>query len=149
MYNIVDSKMQVETSEDSEKYEDFPFKSYDENLDYINYYTYSDDKTKFLIYENSLAIAAADRNINIKYYKENTSYDGSNLAVIPSLELKFHDYFVYGLVAENASCGEDPDYQIANFWEQKTDEFTQDIIYRITEDENNAATHSPGAKEFM
>lgn len=147
--NIVNMKIQVETYEDSGVYEDYEYKSLDESIDFNNCFIRGDDNDEYKLYENGSIITVDDRAIIINHYKNNISFDGTNLTIVPSLDDEFHDYLIYMLVAENLACGDDPDKDLANYWKQEANEYFEEIQYKLNADEYTASTHSTSAKEYM
>ena len=149
VYSIVNMAIQVETADGSGVYEDYKYKSLDEDSSYENYFTTGNLDSEYLLYENGEAITVDDRSIIINYYKNNVAFDGSNLAVIPSLNENYHYYLVYALVAENCSSGEDPDVELANYYKTIDEEMFKEIRYRIDENFNTASPLSSHATENM
>lgn len=147
IHTIVNNIIQVETSSTSSKYDDFEYKELDQIKDYGKFYVRGSTSSKYYLFEDGSSIKVSDRTIKIKFYKYPTIID--SVDDIPSLEEEFHDYFTYALVAENASCGEDPDDIISNRWRQEADEYFSEIRYKIDEDLNSSDSISTDIKEIM
>jgi len=148
LHSIVNKVIKVEKSEGSGTYTDFPYYSNDDKNKYDSYYTRSTTDSKYLLYENGSAISTADRAIIINYYKD-ISTDFTDLNDTPSLDEDYHDYFVYMLVAENASCGTDPDTEISDYWKKEAEEYFWEIKVKIEADLYNTPNNSNEAKEMM
>lgn len=147
VHSIVNSVIQVETSSTSSKYEDYEYRELDRVTDYGNFYTRGSTSAKYYLYEDGEAIETADRTIKIKFYKDPTIIDSADDT--PTLESEYHDYFVYALIADNASAGEDPDIEIANYWMKTSDEYYAEIKYRMDDNLNDAKAYSSDMKEIM
>lgn len=147
IHSIVNSVIQVETTSTSSKYEDYEYRELNEITDYGNFYTRGSTSAKYYLYEDGEAIEDADRTIKIKFYKDPTIVDSTDDT--PTLESEYHDYFVYALVADNASAGEDPDIEIANYWKAESEEYYAEIKYRMDDNLNDAKAYSSNCKEIM
>lgn len=149
IHSIVNNKIQVEDAEDSETYTDFPYYTLDQMNDYDSYYTRGSTDSTYYLYENGSAISDSDRKIIINYYKNNTDFGSSDLTVVPSLDLEYHDYLIYMLVAENCACGDDPDTELADYWRSEAEELFREIKYRMDDNLNTAPARSSEAREMM
>ena len=148
IHNIVNAKIQVETTETSSEYEDFEYRELDQVTDdYGNFYTRGSTSGKYYLYEDGAAIEDADRTIKILYYGSPTIIDSADDT--PTLNSEYHDYLIYALVAENAATGEDPDTTIANYWTKFCEEYYQEIKYRIDDNFNTSSARSPSPVEMM
>jgi hypothetical protein len=146
--NIVNMKIQVEDSTLDGKYTDFEYYSQEKMNDYDSYFTRALTENTYYIYENGEPFADSGRSIIINYYKDITT-DFTDLNDIPSLDTDYHDYLVYMLVAENASCGNDPDTEIADYWRKEADEYFWEIKVKMDSDLYDSPNNSNEAKEMM
>lgn len=147
IHNIVNNKIQVETSESSDEYEDYEYRELDKITDYGNYYTREKVSTKYYLFEDGNPINNADRIIKIRFYKDPTII--TSVGDTPTIESIFHDLFIYALVAENASCGEDPDDYVTNYWTQVYMEYFSAAKYRFDDNLYVADSKSTDCKEIM
>ena len=69
----------------------------------------------------------------VSYYDRTpTTIAIANLSESPTLEADYHDLLVFALIQELASQGDNPDTEIADYYQRKYDEFLNDIKESIT-----------------
>lgn len=74
----------------------------------------------------------------ISYYdRPPTEITTLNLDESPTLEVNYHDLMVYALIQELASQGNNPDAEIADFYQVKYDEFFDEIKDSVKASDDN------------
>lgn len=91
-------------------------------------YYYGDaGNNKIALVSYDRPINTADLSIRILYYKLPNALLSTNLSTIPELDEYYHDLLKYGLIVELANQGQNPDTEIADYWQAKYDEFMRDV----------------------
>ena len=83
-----------------------------------NYYTCEDDL--IYIFKNGLPLATSNLTFKLYYYREPSYLVSVNET--PEIEAKYHNLLIYGLIQNVACFGDNPEINIANYWQSKYDE---------------------------
>jgi hypothetical protein len=94
---------------------------------------------------DGLPINTAGLSIRIFYYKTPNAL--SVVTDTPELDSDYHDLLKYGLIQSLASQGHNPDTEIADYWQNKYDEFLQEVKDSLSDRENSAPNQSNQVEE--
>jgi hypothetical protein len=122
--NVWSVQLEQSVGGEYEKYDYAPLGQ--ENV-YGNYYTRGSASDEYMLFKDGAAIETSGLKISIVYYERAVNFDGSDLSVSPALDEDFHDYFWMKLVEDNASCGDYPDFVVANAWGDRVDAYKERI----------------------
>lgn len=96
--------------------QEYEFADGEQDISIGHYYRYGSTDTSIEIWVDGAAIKDEnDLQITIKFYPEPTPLTLATQT--PELESKYHNLLIYRLFARIASIGENPDADIANYWE--------------------------------
>lgn len=95
--------------------QEYEFADGEQDISTGYYYRYGSTDLKIEILVDGEAIKTAGLPITIKFYPEPTPLTLATQT--PDLESKYHNLLIYRLFARIASIGENPDADIANYWE--------------------------------
>lgn len=126
------TKIEIGVTSDNEDYEEYKYAPIVSDIEVGNFYVQGTEGLYFL-FQNELAIVESGRSIRIFYYPRPAQLSSSDMAVIPALDVDYHNYLKYRLIAEIASQGNNPRAQIADYWQRKADEFLADIMRSLSD----------------
>lgn len=112
-----------------------------------NYYQRSATITKFKLLIDDAAITTTDSHIIVSYYPRPTTFTAASET--PTLDADYHAVYKYALVNVLASQGDNPDTEIADYYQKKYDELMSKIKESLSDRLNNAPTRRPEMKERM
>lgn len=113
---LITNIVKIEVENLSREYEEYKKIGIAEYLPYGKYYTRG-ETGKFNLYSDRKAITTAGLTIKIYYYPNPTTLSSSNMSTVPDLNVKYHNLYKYKLAQKCASTGENPDIEIANYYE--------------------------------
>ena len=93
----------------------FEYADGEQDISTGDYYRYGSTDLKFELLRDGKAIDTSGYTVTIKFYPEPTPLTLATQT--PDLESKYHNLLIYRLFARIASIGENPDADIANYWE--------------------------------
>jgi len=99
-----------------------------------------------VLVENDLPLATAGLSIRITYYETPTQL--SSVTDTPELDDYYHSLLKFGLIQELASQGQNPDTDIADYWQSKYDEFLNEVKKDLSEKNNAAPIGSAQIEEW-
>lgn len=111
----------IETAVDSDEFDDYIYKGVNDDIRGINCYMRAEAGT-YAILSSEEPIDTAGLDILVYYYKRPITFTSADLTVVPELDTDYHELLRYGLIAELASQGHNPDTEVADFWQRKFDE---------------------------
>jgi hypothetical protein len=141
--------IQVEQSEGSEEFDDFTYAPFGQYNIFGNYYTRGYEEDEYLLFKDGEPVTEDDLLINIFYYPRPVNFDGSDLTVTPALDTDFHDYFWMKLIEDNASCGDYPDFVVANTWGNRGDKYAEKIKVAMAKRLNAASPMTMECDEYF
>lgn len=124
--NVIKVLVSQDTSgniDENTEWEDFEYVGILDNtsIDFGNYYTFLNNMV--FLFKNGLPLQTTNLVIRLFYYREPT-YMASTTDT-PDVESKYHNLFKYGLIQNVACIGDNPDTDIADYWQKKFDEEMQ------------------------
>ena len=130
---------------------EFSFIGFKDDTDFGNFYLRSTTATKFKLLIDDAAITTTGTDITVSYYARPIALLSTTpgLAASPLLDSDYHALYKYALVNRLASQGNNPDTEIADFYQKKYDELLGDVFRDMSDKFNNAPTRRPEAKERM
>jgi len=87
--------------------------------------------TTYILIKDGIAIDTANYEIRVTYYPLPTALTA--VTQIPDLDETYHDILHYSLCQMLASEGDNPDTEVANYWQAKVFEQMQDIDESLKE----------------
>ena len=90
----------------------------------------------YILLDDDAAIDTADLSIRIFYYKTPAAL--SAVTDTPELYSQYHNLLKYALCQTLAAQGQNPDTEIADYWQRKYDEFFEQVEANLTEKFNSA-----------
>jgi hypothetical protein len=95
-------------------------------------------------------IVTAGLTLRIWYYPSpaELASDEAGLAASPELDEDYHDLLIYALVNYLASIGDNPDTQVADYWQAKYDELMAKVKSDLINDYSARPTQSTQSKEW-
>lgn len=103
----------------------FEYADAEYDVNYGDYYRYGSDDNKIEILRDGKAIDTTDYVITIKFDPKPTKITLATQT--PDLEEDYHNLLCYRLINRLASTGEDPDIDVANYWQAEYDIAFADI----------------------
>lgn len=85
-------------------------------------------------------------SIRIVYYRRPNALDA--VTDTPELNADYHDLLKFGLIQELAAQGNNPDTEIANYWQAKYDEFLARVKDSLSDRYNKAPNQSHQVQEW-
>jgi hypothetical protein len=139
----------VEETASGEDHREYKYAPFGQNNSRGRYFTRGPSVDTFMLFYNGEPLTTASREILIYYYERPVNFDGSDLTVEPALDTDFHDYFWMKLIEDNASCGDYPDFTVANAWGNRADAYFLDIKNAMEERFNTASPMIMQCKEYF
>lgn len=133
---IITNIVKIEVANSSGEYEEYKKIGIAEYLPYGKYYTRG-EIGKFNLYFDRAAITTSDLTIKIYYYPSPATLSSSSMSTVPSLNVKYHNLLKYKLAQKCSSTGENPDVEIANYYEMLYQEYLAKVKEEI---QSNDAT---------
>lgn len=134
--NIITIKVsQSTTITASTEWDTHEYAALTDNVDTGYYYSRATDSV-FALVKDGAAINTAGLSIRIFYYKTPNAL--SAVADTPELDSDYHDLLKYALIQTLASQGQNPDTEVADYWQKKYDEFMQDVKESLGDRDNSA-----------
>ena len=87
-------------------------------------------------------------SIRIFYYKRPNTLSSDDMIAVPELDEDYHDLLKFGLIQSIAAQGQNPDTEIADYWQKKFDEFLRDVEGSLSEKYNTNRTQSNQVSEY-
>ncbi|MFW9968619.1 MAG: hypothetical protein ACFFDF_00365 [Candidatus Odinarchaeota archaeon] len=84
--------------------------------------------------------------ISMFYYERPNALDA--VTDTPELNADYHDLLKFGLIQELAAQGNNPDTEIANYWQAKYDEFMKEVKDSLSDRYNKAPNQSHQVQEW-
>jgi len=131
----------------STKWDTYEFAGVNDDTTTGHFYSDATNNVVSLLVDD-LPIATAGLSIKIFYYKRPNALSSADMTAIPELHEDYHDYLKFQLVSEMASQGDNPDTEIADFWQRKADEFLKDIESSLSDRYNKTPTQSSQCEEW-
>jgi hypothetical protein len=116
-------------------WQEYERKTLNENVD-SGYVWGVIDSSTIIMAVDGAAIDTSNYEIRFFYYPSPTAITATTDT--PQLDAEYHDLLCYALVQTLASQGQNPDTEIANYWQQKFDERFEKIKKRLKERYENA-----------
>lgn len=116
----------------STEWHTYTFAGVNDDTDYGYLWGYSSDGVITLLY-NGLPITEDDLVLKIFYYPEPATLSVSTLSAVPDLDVSYHSLLKYALIQDLASQGQNPDTDIADYWQFKFDEFMREVKDNLSE----------------
>lgn len=85
------------------------------------------------LHYNGLPIATDDLELKIFYYPTPATLVVGSLSAVPALDVYYHSLLKYALIQSLAAQGQNPDTDIADYWQAKFDEFMNKIEKNLSE----------------
>lgn len=131
----------------STQWDTFDFAGVNDDTTHGNWYSDSGNNIISLL-QDDLPITTAGLSIRIFYYKRPNALSSSDMTTVPELDEDYHDVLKFQLISELASQGDNPDTEIADFWQRKADEFLKDIMDNLSDKYNKTPTQSSQVAEY-
>jgi hypothetical protein len=114
------------------------------------YWYYSIAAGAISLRTENIPIATAGLTLRIWYYPspDELASDAAGLAATPDLDEDYHDALIYALANYLASVGDNPDTQVADYWQAKYDEFMKKVKDSLTDDYISRPTQSTRCREI-
>lgn len=107
---------------------------------------YSTQGGSIYIFSNGLPPTTSGYNIRIYYYATPSTLTATTDT--PEINSKFHNLLKYGLISLVASMGDNPETEIADFWQRKYDEELITAQNSMSDKFNKAPLQSQQAVEY-
>lgn len=138
--NVIGIKVSASTTiTNSTKWNDFVFAGLNDDINQGYFWGYGGSDVFSLAY-NGLPLTTAGLSIRIFYYIEPDELSSSALTVAPELDEYYHSLLKYALIQELASQGQNPDTDIADYWQAKYDDFMKEVEDSLNEKYNQNPT---------
>lgn len=144
--NII--SIQVSESPDittSTTFNEYTYAGLKDTIDNGYHYTFSPDG-KYLLSDYGDAIDTSGKLIKILYYETPVAITAASDT--PELDSQYHMLLCYGLVQTLAAQGHNPDVEIADYYQQKFDEYFVTIENDLSDKFNSAPTNYNQVKEW-
>lgn len=138
----VSSSPDVETSTD---FDEYTYAGLKDTIDNGQHYTFS-PSGKYLLSDLGSAISTAGLVIKILYYKTPTAITAAGNT--PDLDAQYHMLLCYGLTQTLAAQGHNPDTEIADYYQNKFDEYFKTIEDDLSDKFNTSPTNYNQIKEW-
>lgn len=112
------------------KWQEYDRATISQNID-DGYYWHNLNDTTIIMTEDAAAIDTSDYEIRFFYYASPTAL--SAVTDTPDLDAEYHDLLYYGLIQALASQGQNPDTEIADYYQKKFDERMEQIEQGLAE----------------
>jgi hypothetical protein len=109
-----------------------------------NFYTCEDDV--IYLFKDGEPISQNSLVFKLYYFRDPSKM--ISVSETPEVEAKYHNLFKYGLIQFVASIGDNPEIDIANYWQAKYDEEMVIAIKNINDKFNSAPLQSRQVKEY-
>jgi len=120
-------KVTVANTSDALEFDTYVYGGIKDEIDCGNYFGPIEGNSFFLLKDGN-PLETSGLELFIYYYKRPAALSASALSVSPELDEDYHSVLKYGLIAELASQGHNPDTEIADFWQRRHDEKLKDIF---------------------
>jgi hypothetical protein len=124
-------KLEVETADGSDEYDVFEYAGLNDSIRNKQVFMKGSAETKYYLYDDELALTSADRTIRIYYNVRPITFSAGTLTAVPNIDLEYHSLLCYALIVELASQGNNPYRDVANYYQQKYDEFMFEVMKDI------------------
>lgn len=121
--------------DDDTLWQEYEFKTLNENIDDGFVWGVVNNNT-IIIAVDGEAIDTSNYEIRFYYYPSPTAISATTQT--PDLDAEYHDLLYYGLIQSLASQGQNPDTEVANYWQLKYDERIKQIEKGLKERYENA-----------
>ena len=138
----VASSVDVETTTD---FDEYTYAGLKDTIDNGQHYTFS-PSGKYLLADEGEAISTAGLVIKILYFKTPTAITA--VGNTPDLDAQYHMLLCYGMVQTLAAQGHNPDTEIADYYQNKYDEYFKTIEDDLSDKFNTAPTNLIQTKEW-
>ena len=101
------------------------------------------------LFNNGYPINITGLAVRLYYYARPTLLSSSILSAVPDLDVDYHDLLKFKLIQMMASQGHDPDFEVADHWQQEYDFKLGKIMQNLSERNNNAPLKRAEARERM
>lgn len=120
-------KVVVARDSSAEEFDTYTYAGIKDEMD-LGYYFGPIEGNNYFLLKDGEPIPTSGLTLFIYYYKRPALLSASALSAIPELDSDYHSLLKYGLIAELASQGHNPDTEIADYWQRKHDEKLKDIF---------------------
>jgi len=145
--NII--SLQISESSDvttSTDFVEYTYAGLKDELDNGYHYTFSPDG-KFLLADLGDAVSVGGKLIKILYYE--TPVAITSASDTPELDSQYHMLLCYGLVQTLAAQGHNPDTEMADYYQNKFDEYFRTIETDLSDKFNTAPANYNQVKEWF
>lgn len=124
-------KLEVETYNGSGEFEEFVYAGLKDDISYEKVFMRGSTVSKYYLYDDEEALTTADRIIKVYYNVRPITFSADNLSAIPNIDEEYHSLLCYALIVELSSQGNNPYRDVANYYQQKYDEFMREVMRDI------------------
>lgn len=140
-------RIDVETGVGTDEFDTFEYAGVKDEITDSQVYMRGESGTYALL-DNEVPISAAGKKIMMYYYPRPATLTSSDLTAVPDLDTDYHPVLCYMLINELASQGNNPDTEIADYYQKKADEFLKEVFLALAEKQANARTKSNECDEI-
>lgn len=136
---------QSATIDSSTEWDTFEYAGKNEDVTSGNWWNAPGNGTVTLV-QDDLPISTEGLSIRLEYFPKPASLSATTDT--PELDDYYHPLLKYGLIVEMANQGDNPDADIADYWQAKYDEFMQEVIENLTTKFNTTPAGSTQIEEW-
>lgn len=140
-------RIDIETGVATNEYDTFEYAGIKDDISERQVFMRAESGT-YALFDNESPIATTGKRIMIYYYPRPAELSSSNLNAVPDLDVDYHPILCYLLINELASQGNNPDTEIADYYQKKADEMMNQIILALADRQSRARTKTNEATEI-
>lgn len=136
--NVVKIEVSSDTTtniDDDTTWQEYEYADINKDVASGFYWTKLTDTTYILV-KDALAIDTSDYEIRVTYFASPTAI--TTVSQTPDLDDIYHDLLKYGLIQMLASEGDNPDTEVANYYQNKYDERLKQIYESLKEHQESS-----------